>query len=128
MMEEEMRTLVLKLALILLAVGVAASVTVSGAPHISNNQPASNTTVVGYISDSSCGLKHMPGMGDDKSCTLMCVKGGNKFVLADGDHKVGYRLDKAGQEKAREFAGQKVKVTGVVTGKTIKVTAIEAAS
>ena len=80
-----MRTLVLKLALILLAVG-AAAVTVSGTPHNSNNQPAPDTTVVGYISDSSCGLKHMPGMGDDKSCTLMCVKNG-KFVLADSDHK-----------------------------------------
>ncbi|HEY2975573.1 MAG TPA: hypothetical protein VGJ48_23870 [Pyrinomonadaceae bacterium] len=32
------------------------------------------------------------------------------------------------QEKAREFAGQKVKITGRVTGKTIRVTAIEAAT
>lgn len=123
-----MRTLVLKLALILIALGAAASVTVSGTPHNSNNQPVVDTAVVGYISDSSCGLKHQPGMGDDKSCTLMCVKGGSKFVLADRDNKVVYRLDKTGQEKAREFAGQKVKVTGVVTGKTIKVSAIEAAS
>lgn len=122
-----MRTLALKLALILLVVGAAASVTVSGTAPNSNN-PTPETTVVGYISDSSCGLKHMPGMGDDKSCTLMCLKGGSKFVLADSDHKVVYRLDKAGQEKAREFAGQKVKVTGLITAKTIKVTAIEAAS
>ncbi len=48
--------------------------------------------------------------------------------LADRDHKRVYQLDKAGQEKAREFAGQKVKVTGRVVGKTIKVTAIEAAT
>jgi hypothetical protein len=39
-----------------------------------------------------------------------------------------YRLDKAGQQKARDFAGQKVKVTGRVVGKTIRVTGIEAAS
>jgi hypothetical protein len=44
------------------------------------------------------------------------------------DHKLVYRLDASGQEKAREFAGQKVKVTGQVTGKAIKVAAIEAAS
>ena len=69
----------------------------------------------------------MAGMGDDKSCTLMCVKNG-KFVLADRDHKRVYKLDKTGQEKAREFAGQKVKVTGRLSGKTIRVTAIEAAS
>ena len=69
---------------------------------------AAETSVVGHISDSSCGLKHTSGMGDDKSCTLMCVKGGSKFVLADRDHRRVYNLDKAGQEKAREFAGQKV--------------------
>jgi hypothetical protein len=68
----------------------------------------------------------MGGM-DEKDCTLMCVKNG-KFVLADRDHKVVYQLDQAGQEKAREFAGQKVKITGRFTGKTIRVTAIEAAT
>jgi len=84
-------------------------------------------TVICYVSDSMCGLKHMSGMGDDKSCTLACVKGGSRFVLADRGHKVVYRLDNTGQAKAREFAGQKVKVTGRVTGKTIRVTSIEAA-
>jgi Protein of unknown function (DUF5818) len=83
-------------------------------------------TLIGYVSDNHCGLKHMAGMGDDKSCTLMCVKDG-KFVLADRDHKRVYQLDKTGQEKAREFAGQRVKVTGRLSGKTIKVTTIEAA-
>jgi hypothetical protein len=84
-------------------------------------------TLIGYVSDNHCGLKHTSGMGDDKSCTLMCVKNG-KFVLADQDHKRVYQLDATGQEKAREFAGQKVKVTGRITGKTIRVTAIEATS
>ena len=83
-------------------------------------------TVIGYISDSSCGLQHMAGM-NEKDCTLMCVKNG-KFVLADRDRKVVYQLDKVGQEKAKEFAGQKVKITGRITGKTIRVTAIEAAT
>src|SRR5258708_40243648 len=110
-MEEEMKTLSLKLSLILLVSAAASAVSVSGIAKLNNNS-AAETTIVGYISDSSCGLKHMSGMGDDKSCTLMCVKGGSKFVLADKDHKRVYQLDKAGQEKAREFAGQKVKVAG----------------
>ena|SRR3989442_7865194 len=93
-----------------------------------NTRARPDTTLVGYISDSMCGLKHMSGMGDDKSCTLACVKGGSKFVFADRDHKRVYQLDKTGQEKAREFAGQKVKVTGRVIGRTIRVTAIEAVS
>ncbi len=123
-----MRTLSLKLVLIMLAFGVASAIAVSGIAQNSNNNSAQERTILGYISDSSCGLRHMSGMGDDKSCTLMCVKGGSKFVLADRDNKVVYRLDNTGQEKARDFAGQKVKVTGRVTGKTIRVTAIEAVS
>ena len=85
-------------------------------------------TVVGYIGDSMCGLKHM-NMDDEKACTLKCVDGGGKFILADRANKVVYTLDDAAQEKAREFAGQKVKVMGQVDAKakTIKVTMIEAA-
>ena len=83
-------------------------------------------TFIGYISDSSCGLQHMAGM-NEKDCTLMCAKNG-KFVLADRDQKLVYQLDSVGQQKAREFAGQKVKITGRVSGKTIRVTAVEAAT
>lgn len=100
----------------------------TGTAQNSNSKAQTTTSVVGYISDSMCGLKHMSGMGDDKSCTLVCVKGGSQFVLADRDNKKVYKLDKTGQEKAREFAGQKVTVTGRVTGKTIRVTSIEPAS
>ncbi len=91
--------------------------------------PAIDRTVTGFISDNHCGLKHMAGMGDNKSCTLACIKDGKgKLVLADRTHKRVYNLDKVGQEKGLEFAGQKVKVTGRVTGKTIHVTSIEAAT
>ena len=116
----------------LMAILVAALFTLSlttGTAQNSNSSKAqTETSVIGYISDSMCGLKHMSGMGDDKSCTLTCVKGGSQFVLADRDHKKVYKLDKTGQDKAREFAGQKVKVTGRVTGRTIRVTSIEAES
>ena len=87
-------------------------------------------TIVGYVSDSMCGLDHSAmKMGDDKACALKCVDGGGKFVLADRAHKIVYTLDDAAQQKAREFAGQKVSVTGQVDAKakTIQVTKIEAA-
>ena len=87
-------------------------------------------TIAGYISDSMCGLDHSAmKMGDDKTCTLKCVDGGAKFVLADRAHKVVYALDDAVQEQAHEFAGQKVTVTGQVDAKakTIHVAKIEAA-
>lgn len=110
--------------LMLIVLGVVLVTPLSGVAQ--KTKPAEKT-LTGYVSDNHCGLKHMAGMGDDKACTLMCVKNG-KFVLADRDHKRVYQLDKTGQEKAREFAGQKVKVTGRLSGKTIRVTAIEAAS
>ena len=122
-----MRLSMTTLTIVLLGALVAFSLTPSLGQN-SNSQARPGISVVGYISDSMCGLKHMPGMGDDKSCTLTCVKGGSKFVLADRDHKKVYQLDQAGQDKAREFAGQKVKVTGRVTGKTIRVTSIESQS
>ena len=122
-----MKTLSLKLSLILLVFAAASVVTVSSTAQNSNNKAAQETTIVGYIGDSSCGLGHMSSM-DARECTLMCVKGGGKFILADRAHRRVYRLDNAGQRKAREFAGQKVKVTGRVIGRTIRVTTIEAAS
>ncbi len=117
-----MRTLLLTVVFALLVLGAASVAPLSGTAN------AQEKSFVGYISDSHCGLKHMKGMGDDKSCTLMCVKGGSKFVLADRGHRRVYRLDQFGQDKARDFAGQKVKVTGRMVGKTIRVTTIEAAS
>lgn len=135
-----MRKFILLFATILLAAGAAPA-----APqHEGHGDPAAQAktarkgsakprtgrvrTVTGFVSDSHCGLKHMEGMGDEAACTLKCVEGGGKFVLADRARKVVYNLGREGQEKAREFAGRQVRVTGRVTGRTIHVTRIEAAS
>jgi len=126
--KEKRKMRFMKLTSISLALVALLAASVTSIGRNSKSDPSADTSIVGYISDSSCGLKHMSGMGDDKNCTLVCVKGGGKFVLADRDHKRVYQLDKVGQEKAREFAGQKVKVTGRVVGKTIRVSAIEAAT
>lgn len=107
-----------------LALGTILTASLIGAAH-NNSTITSEITVVGYISDSVCGLKHMSGMGDDKNCTLAC---GGKLVLADRDHKKVYELDQAGQDKAKEFAGQKVQVSGTLSGKMIRVSSIEAAN
>lgn len=116
-----------RLMILALTLAVAAAVSLAAAQA---DDKGGEKTVVGYISDSMCGLadhKSM-NMGDDKECALKCVEGGAKFILADRDHKTAYTLDAAAQEKAREFAGQKVQVTGQVDAKakTIQVTKIEA--
>ena len=111
---------------LMLVVAVAVSLAAAQA-----DDKAGEKTVVGYVSDGMCGLADHKAMnmGDDKECTVKCVEGGAKFILADRAHKTVYTLDAAAQEKAREFAGQKVQVTGQVDAKakTIRVTKIEAA-
>ncbi len=91
------------LTLALLALAAASIAPSSGIAQTSNNNSAQETTIVGFISDRVSGVKHMSGMGDDKSCTLACVKGGSKFVLADPEHGRVYQLDKTGQAKARDI-------------------------
>jgi|SRR4030095_3797378 hypothetical protein len=118
----------LRLRSIALIVAFAALLTTSLTGNAQYRKKTSTTTITGYVSDSACGLNHMSGMSDEKSCTLMCVKGGSDLVLADRDQKQVYSIDKAGQEKLRGFAGQKVKITGRLTGKTIRIITIEAAS
>ncbi len=90
----------------------------------------------GEIFDSQCAMNNshaqmekMKGMADDsKMCTLKCVEMGGKFVLQDTAKKITYQLDD--QDKPKEFAGQKVKVTGTYdkATKTVHVEKIEAAS
>lgn len=116
-----MKTRSLKYITVALALGTILTAALIVAAR-TNNALTTETTFVGYISDSTCGLKHMSGMGDDKNCTLACK---TKLVLADRDHKKVYQLDQ--QDRVREFAGQKVKVTGTLNGKSISVTSIEAA-
>jgi len=97
----------------------------------------------GEIMDSQCAatgshasMLKMSGLGDKdpndpvakKMCTQKCVQMGGKYVLYDAAEKAVYQLDD--QDKAKEFAGQKVKVTGTYdeASKTIHITTIETAS
>jgi hypothetical protein len=98
-------------------------------------RPKTNRSFTGEIMDSTCAKMGNHDAGNKltntstaKECTLACVKAGAKFVLHNTTRKVTYELDD--QEKARDFAGQKVKVTGTydTATKTIHVEKIEASS
>jgi len=108
---------------VLLAASVASATTPTQRVH------RGYQTITGYIGDSKCGLEHPMNMGDAKACTLKCVDGGGKFILADRENKIVYELHKLSAKKAREFAGQKVNVSGYVSKKKyIEVAKIEPAS
>lgn len=93
-------------------------------------------TFTGEIWDSDCAKmgshdQMMKGEGSKnaKECTLGCVSGmGSKFVLYDKSKKLIYQL--SDQDKPKEYAGQRVKVTGTYdsASKTIQVQSIEPAS
>lgn len=101
-------------------------------PGATSASSAAPQTFAGEIMDSACasmgsheGMMKQEGAKDAKECTLKCVAGGSKFVLFDAASKTTYQLDD--QAKPKDFAGQKVKVTGTLDSstKTISVQTIE---
>jgi Protein of unknown function (DUF5818) len=96
-------------------------------------QPDSSTqSFTGEITDSLCAkagshdqmMQDMKSMGHDKAtCTTKCIQLGAKYVLFDQSKGTVYVLDD--QDKAAKFAGQRVRVSGTIEKKNIKVADIE---
>lgn len=119
----------LSLAGILLATSLSL-----GTPQQSSHKSATAKVFSGEITDSPCAqmgshaaMMNPEGAKNARECTISCVRMGGKYVLYNGASKTTYRLDD--QEKPKDFAGQKVKVTGTYdkAAKTIHVQHIEAA-
>lgn len=84
----------------------------------------SEKTLTGVISDSMCGAKHMAKGKSAAECTRMCVQQGQKYALVVGD-KV-YTL--SGHEpELDKLAGQRVNVTGKLSGDTVSVSSVTSA-
>jgi len=77
---------------------------------------------VGYVTDTHCGTNCQvtKNMTPDLQCIRRCVKEGSKYGLWSGS-KV-YLLEP--QAKALQFAAKNVKVTGTISGDTIRVATI----
>lgn len=109
---------------LILAMAVLAVPLLTG-PHAAKVDKRQQT-VVGYIGDSMCGLRHGKAVERDslqRQCTLQCVQEGSKFVLSDPAARRVYQLDD--QVAPRPFAGTRVTVTGRIDGDTIHVEKIE---
>lgn len=129
-----------KIGLAVLAFVTAASLSFA-APKLSLHKNGKDKTFTGMIMDSQCAImgshEKMEEMHQDKlqamgvkasndltgkaarACTLMCVKQGGQFVLYNKATKTTYKLDD--QEKPREFAAEKVKVTGTYDPSTMTI-------
>jgi hypothetical protein len=78
--------------------------------------------ITGYISDSHCGAKHHEVSEANTKCVESCLKNGEP-VLVVGDKVMKFDADSA--VKAKEFAGQDVKIDGSMEGDTVKIASIE---
>ena len=99
------------------------------------NARAADQTYTGEIMDSQCAqmgthdkMMKMEGATNAKECTIACVKSGGKYALYDPAAKRAYQLDN--QKKVRDYAGQKVTITGSYdsTSDSIQVKNIQPAS
>jgi hypothetical protein len=110
-----------------LALGIATLGAVAGAaakePESSQSGASSIArTYDGMITDTRCGAKHSAAIGRTAAdCTMVCVRGGEQFVLVDGD--TVYFLE--GDVIAlRRVAGQRARIVGTLNGRRISVTSV----
>ena len=81
-----------------------------------------DVVVVGYVSDSMCGLNHADMQAkhggaaqfSDAACAKACAEGGAKYVLADKQGNRTYNLKD--QKKMEKYAGQRVQIKGDLKG------------
>jgi len=83
-------------------------------------------SISGYVSESHCGAKHSEVSEAATKCINGCLKGGSDPVLVSNG-KV-YKFDDASKDKAKPLAGQKVTVDGTISGDSVTVNSITAAS
>ena len=100
-----------------LVVALAVVVSVSASA-----QKAPEQTWKGKISDSNCKEKHPAGEHDgkkmtDADCTNVCVKKGAKYVFVS-DGKI-FKLANQSSKQIAAHAGQRVELTGTMSGDTI---------
>jgi hypothetical protein len=72
----------------------------------------------GMITDAHCGSRHTDSKNSASECARMCVRNGSKYVMINGDKN--YELNGAPEQFGR-LAGQRVNLTGVLSGGAIQV-------
>jgi hypothetical protein len=112
------------LALVIATLGAAAGA-VAREPESGQPSPPSairRQSYEGMLTDTKCGAKHAAATGKTAAdCTLMCVRGGERFVLINGD--TIYLLE-GDLVVLKRVAGQRVRVSGTLNGKKISVSSV----
>jgi len=117
------------LALLLATLGAAAGAA-SGeheSAQTSGSQPTKDVrTFEGMVTCSTCGAKHPAALNRPATvCVRMCVHAGGDFALVDDESL--YLLD-GDRVVLTKVAGQRARITGNLSGHTIKVSSVSAES
>lgn len=75
-------------------------------------------TFSGIVTDALCGARHTNSELSASECAQMCVRKGSKYIIVDGDNAYELVGDRS---RLSQLAGQRVKLVGILTGNTIKV-------
>ena len=85
---------------------------------------ATSETFAGMVTDSRCGARH--SMNSDKTsaeCARSCVRDGSRYVLVNGEKKLGLEGSATELEK---LVTERVEVLGRLEGDTIRVSSVRA--
>ena len=114
-------TVACALALMIATLGTVAGAA-GGAAEPRQAGAATEQTYQGMVTCSRCGAKHSAAIGKTAAdCVRVCVSGGAKFSLVDGEQT--YVLD-GDYSLLKKIAGRRARVVGTASGKTIKVSSI----
>ena len=87
---------------------------------------ASAASMVGWISDASCGASNGSSKAESRECAKRCIENGAEAVfVSEADQKV-YKL--AGKPNVKPHLDHKVQISGEVKDGTITVAEIKKAS
>lgn len=112
-------------ALVIATLGAIAGAAVEEPESGQSRSSSSARTYEGMITDSHCGARHSAVIGRAAAdCTLICVHGGEQFVLVDGDTTYSLEGDVIALKR---LAGQRVRIVGTMDGRKISVTSVVAA-
>jgi hypothetical protein len=102
--------------------GVTVAIADGESPQIPGEQQVDPTVpghaFSGIITDAQCGSRHTDSGQSASECARTCVRNGSRYIMVDGDRN--YELA-GNSSQLSQLAGQRVTLTGALSGNTIKV-------
>jgi len=109
-------------ALLFVTIGAAAGTALGQIESTPPTHIAPASTYEGMVTCSRCGAKHSANLARTASdCVRVCVHSGSQFALVEAD--ASYLLD-GNLNDLKRVAGQRVRITGNLSGKTIHVVSV----